>query len=819
LVLACVLAAVVTCALVGLRVLVDPGRSVVGSNPSSDFQIMTWSLAWWPWAIGHGVDPLRSMLLWPPDGFPTLWMTSIPVPALLALPLTLTAGPLVAYNVLMVAAVVLAAAGAYLLCFELTGSVLPSLLGAEVFALSPYMLGHTLSQHLDLTLVFPLPFLALLGVRYVRGKTSGRRFVVGSALLLLVLAGVSLELFVDLALVVAIVAAVALALGGALRRELLRVVARLGIAYAVCLPVLAAVAAVGLSQPHGTVRSVPSDYAVDLLNAVVPTPTLLTGRIEAAAALSSHFVGNIGERDGYVGLPLLVICLLALRSHWRRGAWVAGLLIAVAFVLSLGPTLTVAGRPFVTLPVSAATLPLVRNALPARMSVFVALGLACLCALWFAHATSRLFKGAAALLLVVSLLPDFWPPRHIANAWAVTSAFAWSTPRATPGFVDAAGWRRVVPDGATVLVLPTRDRTPAAWWQVEANLRFKLAIPETPFIPPALAAEPTVVELADDVLPQLDGRRLAAARLRAYLAEYGVSAVVTTAGTSTHWQEVVRTAVPRRPVRLGSSLVYRVPSRLTRLTASGELSAAAAPGRFARPLLRPRIAAWLQFDGRRARTRVSLEHAQAQADATPLSSPGGDAEGPRAAVDRRGDAAVVFLQWRDGTVQMRAATTTRAGWRVETLDTSRSPIWSPRVAVMSGGTVIASWVDEHGPSRTLWAAVYRPDTGWGHRVALDRGDGLGAVALRAAGTLAVEAWQDSLANEAHIVAAVYSGGSWRPATRLASGYGPLDSIAIAQTGGRYVRWRSWSPGRAAFFEADRRGLDWRPATEISHADP
>jgi hypothetical protein len=60
-------------------------------------------------------------------------MTSIPVPALLALPLTLTAGPLVAYNVLMLAAVVLATAAAFLLCHELSGQVVPAVLGGLVF--------------------------------------------------------------------------------------------------------------------------------------------------------------------------------------------------------------------------------------------------------------------------------------------------------------------------------------------------------------------------------------------------------------------------------------------------------------------------------------------------------------------------------------------------------------------------------------------------------------------------------------------------------------------------------------------------------------
>src|SRR5204863_425626 len=134
-----------------------PSSAAVGLNPASDFQVMAWSLEWWPWAIGHGADLLHTHLLWPPEGFSTLWMTTIPVPALLAAPLTLTAGPLVAYNALILLSVVLATGAAYLLCRELTDRLAPSLAGGLLFGLSPYMLGHMLSQHLDLTFVFPVP--------------------------------------------------------------------------------------------------------------------------------------------------------------------------------------------------------------------------------------------------------------------------------------------------------------------------------------------------------------------------------------------------------------------------------------------------------------------------------------------------------------------------------------------------------------------------------------------------------------------------------------------------------------------------------------
>jgi len=318
--LTCLLAFAALCALVGGSVLVHPGRASVGVSPSSDYQVMTWSLRWWPWAIAHGTNPLHTGLFWPPLGFSTLWMTTIPVLSLVALPLTLAAGPLVAYNVLMLAAVPLAAGGAYLLCRELTGRLLPSVLGGLLFGLSPYMLGHMLSDHLDLVFVFPLPLLALLVVRRVRGKTSERRFVAGFAVLLLVLLGVSFELFLDLAVLVAIGSVIAYAGAGQDRRRAGRTIGLVLLAYVVCLPVLAAVAGVAFTAAHAPLRYAPSGFAIDLVNVVLPTPTVLAGRSHWLRRISEHFVSNIGERDGYLGLPLLLVAALAVRAYWRRGA-------------------------------------------------------------------------------------------------------------------------------------------------------------------------------------------------------------------------------------------------------------------------------------------------------------------------------------------------------------------------------------------------------------------------------------------------------------------------------------------------------------------
>jgi hypothetical protein len=732
-------------ALFGTRVLLHPGSAAVGSNPANDFQIMTWSFAWWPWAFGHGVNPLHTPLLWPPDGFPTLWITSIPVPSLVALPLSTTAGPLVAYNVLMFAAVPLATAAAYLLCHELTANPWASAFGALVFGLSPYMLGHSLSQHLNLLLVFPLPLLALLGVRLHRRRITRTRFVAWSAVLLIVLAGTSLELFVDLTVVLAVAGVVTMLAA----RRFTTIGIAVALAYACCLPLLVPIAIVALESSHGPLGAPPATFATDLWNFVLPTPTLLLGKLHSLGSPARHFVGNIGERDGYLGLPLLVVCGLALR---RREAWPAGLLAAVGLILSLGPVAAGGGRRLVVNPLSPARLPLLTNVLPARFALFVALAAACLCSLWLARPGSRVVRVAVAAVVGASLLPNFAPASHVANAWAVSDSFAWSTPRVAAGFVDKHSWTRLVPRGSNVLVLPTRDRTLASYWQVKAKLRFRLAIPGTPFVPREIAGEPAVARLVDDVLLQLDGPRLAAARLRAFLIEREVRAVVVE-GRS--WIDVTRRATGSRPTPVGDVLVFPVALALRPIAATGELD----------------HVAWLYFDGARAHVRVSL-----RGHITTVSSADGDAEDPSVATGPDGATAVAFTEWSAGRVLMRVAANRGRGWDVTTLDENTLPIWTPRVAFTAGGAIVAGWVDDRGSSRRLRTAIEQSGS-WQPTPDLDRGQGLGVFDLRASGGAVTATWVDARAAVSRVRTATFDGTHWLRSRTLRSGFDRITGLA------------------------------------------
>ena len=749
--------------LVGRSVFLHPGSAVIGRNPSDDFQLMAWSLRFWPWAIAHGVAPWHTALLWAPSGFSTLWLTSIPGLSLVALPITLTAGPIVAYNVLVVAALVAAAVAAYLLCWELTEAAAPSVLGGLVFAFSPYLLGHAMSEHLNLLVVFPFPLFLLLGIRYLRGRISRRRFVALVAILLAFLVASSFELFVDSTLVCALTA-IATACTAAGRRLLRQVVGAAALAYAVCLPLLAPIAVAGLLTQHAPIAHAPTSFSTDLLNLVVPTATALVGRLRWAERLSANFVGNVGERDGYLGVPLLAVVGAALWAQ-RRRLWPLGVLLVVALALSFGPVVAAEGRPLVVLPFGIDRLPVLDDLLPARFSIFVALAAAPLAAAWFARAGRGFARATGAALVVASLAPNAFPASMLSSAWATSREFAWSTDRLPEGFVADGRWAAVVPAGANLLVLPPGDRSAAQWWQTQSGMRFSLAVPETPFVPPQLAADPTTARLADNVLPQLDGTVLGAARLRAFLRARRIDGVVVTPSARASWLPVVRLATAARPDRLRDDLFFRVSPRLDPLRCRSTI-----PTRGIRPPFR----AWLSFDGKRGhvwirpngRTAVELSH--------------GDAESATAVEVRRGGA-VAFIETARGHEDVAVARETAAGWQTTILDRNAAPIWSLRVAVTPGGTLLVAWIDEIGQQRRLIAAAAPPGGRWTKPAQLDVGDGLGTLAFIPVVTRSTAlAWTDAVAGEHRLLTANYNRArGWsRPSVRRTS----LEYIALSRAG-------------------------------------
>ena len=92
-------------------------------------------MTWWPHAIIHGLNPFLARVVFVPGGANLAWAFLDPLAMLLALPLTVAAGPIVAHNAVMLLAPALDGWAAFVLCRYLARSYWPAWLGGYIFGL------------------------------------------------------------------------------------------------------------------------------------------------------------------------------------------------------------------------------------------------------------------------------------------------------------------------------------------------------------------------------------------------------------------------------------------------------------------------------------------------------------------------------------------------------------------------------------------------------------------------------------------------------------------------------------------------------------
>src|SRR5262249_28728951 len=135
-----------------------------------------------------------------------------------------------------------------------------------------------------------------------------------------------------------------------------------------------------MASPYST-----SALSTDLLNFVIPTRTIGIGcAVGFFSNLARGFTGNITERTGYVGLPLLIVALYYVveRGVTLEARLIAVMLVATA-VFAMGPRLHIAGRAYFKLPWSVFhRTPLLDQVLPARFTAYLFLTLAVATAEW-----------------------------------------------------------------------------------------------------------------------------------------------------------------------------------------------------------------------------------------------------------------------------------------------------------------------------------------------------------------------------------------------------------------------------------------------------
>ncbi len=434
----------------------------------------TWFLGWVAFAVTHLRDPLVTTYLSPP-GHPIglMWNDSAPLLGLLLAPLTLTAGPVAAYDAAIALGLALSASTAAIAIGRLTRHSGAAWVGGLVFGFSPWVIWEAWGGHPFLVNLWLLPLFFLLVVRVVVADDQASRWLgvtlglVSTAQLL-----ISQELFAD-AMLLGLLTALGLAVAG--RREVgdrwARVARRLLLAVTTFVATAGAPIAIAVLGPghglHGGIGS-PLKDAADLLDFVIPHRGELLAPL-GAAVLTSQWGGYFGQAV-YLGLPLLAVVGWACWRH-PKDPWVRGsaCLVAVAALLALGPELRVHGTAVgVPLPWAwLAHLPVYGFGSPARIAPFVFLGAATCLALvvdrcWPDRPDARLaWPGLVAIAAVLPLLPIGPLP-----VWVVP------TPRY---FTD--GEVRTLPSGSVVAVAALPDPVvglDAMLWQADAGYRFRL---------------------------------------------------------------------------------------------------------------------------------------------------------------------------------------------------------------------------------------------------------------------------------------------------------------------------------------------------------
>jgi hypothetical protein len=433
------------------------------ANGRGDADLYRWMLGWTPWALTHGRSVLFTDRVFAPAGADLTWSTLMPGPAFVMWPVTRVFGTLATHNALKVAAPALAAWGAYLVCHRVTRAFWPSVAGGYFFGFSAYMVGQ-MQSHLNLVLVFPVPIAVYLVVRRVEGSLGRIAFVAATAVTLLGLFLISTELFATATLFGGIAFILALAGGGEHRLAVVNAALLTGLAYAIVGLILLFpyVLPAIRNAPLKPVRS-SEDASVDALGFFVPRRDMLL-RDSTTASISRNFTAEVIEDGSYLGVALVVVLVgFGITERRRRGTWALLSFVVIGSILALGPVLHVDGRTWFGLPGALlAKAPLIGNATPDRMPVYVSLAVGVISAIWLARAsgTNRWIRWGVVLVGATMLLPYI-------------DGSAWYQYDRTPTFFTDGTFRSVLQPDENVLLI-TETNGEEMLWQASADFAFRM---------------------------------------------------------------------------------------------------------------------------------------------------------------------------------------------------------------------------------------------------------------------------------------------------------------------------------------------------------
>lgn len=408
----------------------SPQSALLG-QPGDNFQ-HAWFLWHFAHAITHAENPFYTRLLFYPNRVTLAWSTADPLAGLTALPLSLTAGPVVAYNVSLVLQLALAAFCAWLLCLRICRNEPAAFIGGLVFGFSSFQLAQALG-HLSLITAFPFPLFVLVFDRIWRHEKPSWK--AGAPLgLALLLAAFAHYNYVVLCLLFGffwLVVDLALDFRTWARRIVRAwkpLAAAAGIFIAGFSPLLWMMVGNRVDIPAARYANHLDTFSADVLGFLIPSWNHVWFGHLAQKMDPRIFVAGY-EGTVYVGVFVLALAAFGFWKGRARGdnwATRALLLALVFYFLSLGPRLHLLGHPL-NVPGPAALFYLLPFAkfvsAPARFHAGATLCLAILSSLGTkfiletAARPSRRYLGALviALLIIGDTITIPFPRSSIAN--------------------------------------------------------------------------------------------------------------------------------------------------------------------------------------------------------------------------------------------------------------------------------------------------------------------------------------------------------------------------------------------------------------------
>lgn len=510
------------------------------SNPG-DSESFTFSLAWNIHALTSFQNPFFTPNLYAPNGLDLGNAITVPSVSLLVAPVTMLFGATAGFNTAFLLAIFLGSWSVYLLARSLFPSVVGATIAGILMIVNPYFVGHALG-HLNLMWIFGLPMIVYLVVKFVERRLNGWWLLALTAVVIAFTAGASTELVVTQAVFGVLALLVALLFSTKdLRGRLLRATAWVaggGAAGAIlAIPVILAAL---LSGVPATPANPPSLYSSDLTNVVAPTMLVRFGE-SSFQSLTQTWLSNDAERTAFLSIPLLLlISLLLPRLRGRLPLGIAAF-GGIAFIASLGPVLTIAGKQTIPLPWRLAEfVPGLDHALPGRFSTFVFTAVLLLIAYaWYRKRLPRLVTGVAVALTAVLMVPNL----HVLGFPAVAK---------DPAFVTSGRLARTISPGDNVLVLPAGQWGPGMRWMTETDFEFDMPTGNGGgAIKPKALDDPVGMALWERD-QTFDYKR----RLPEWLHRNGVDLIIVPT-TEPKWNAIVEETLGRSVRSTGGVWVYR----------------------------------------------------------------------------------------------------------------------------------------------------------------------------------------------------------------------------------------------------------------------